>query len=881
VSAEINLVLAAATRRTERHPNAVLNEAVPKAVVSSATDPARLCPMLAGAALVKGDRLTVRTATAEVVINAPAPLLRSVFDRCDGTRTIDEVLVGIEDAASRREFSDFLHFLIEQGALIDANLTTVSAARYALQGNPFGLAAHPSVTNQICRRFLWSQESAPARLPVGTVTVGATPLDDVFDTRVSTYTFDERDIGVEALHALLWSLAGVVRTKHDRIGFVTPKRTVASAGGMQLAKVFVALQRKVGTYEPGVYRVQYPCERGLALTRVSDQSHLTPRAFGKPWELTFATGAVFVVAEPAVAAMRYRNRALQYLFMEAGAILHNGGLTAPQLGLGYATIGSYYETTVSRMCRLEGEMVLGSAIFGPKPTAEQVRWIDRSPDVDFAWVDGASPQFSMPFHLGRAKMKTADDARLHTWGRDANPWLAARKAVAEAVEREGFREPRGIVNARLTSLRSAVDPREFVRYAPEQHALDGFAYQPFDADHMYSWAGGTELNTGVEVHVLAELVFSRTSLAAAGHAVDRPYTQVTSSGCAAGVSKDDAVLRALLEVVERDAFMRHWLAQRPGALIPQSSLPAEIAARVEALAPRQRVGACVPGRRAASRRSFHNDGHGGERGLRVGNACGVGRIGGPRLCLAQRQQTIGHRPHADRIDRTSLRALWAQALLPAGRPGVVSGRQRGALRIARATARQDGIRLGPAAGRWRLATHRSGHHAAALLRRSRPRAAERRQDAGARLVADLFRPCTRTPWNGGSCSSWITFPSSLSITLLGEVHDAKASSIRGDAQGRAAEGRVFAGSRQANQREQQVDGRSAHPHAAPGGHAARVQQLRRSDRALNKAPGGACGSSVIASRTIESDSLGTRAPNSEAMRERTCWPDQTCGSSMG
>jgi ribosomal protein S12 methylthiotransferase accessory factor len=583
VSAEIDLVTHAPEPHAERRPNAVLNEAVPPVVMGSTTDPARLCPMLAGSALVKGDSVTVRTAMAEVVVNAPAPLLRSVFDRCDGTRTLDEVLAGIDDAASRQEFAEFLHFLLEQGALIDANLATVSAARYALQGNPFGLAAHSSVTNQICRRFLWNHESTPAWLPAGTVTVNATPLDDVFDARVSTYTFDERDIGVEELHALLWSLAGVVRTKHDRIGFVTPKRTVASAGGMQLVKVFVALQRKAGAYEPGVYRVEYPCERGLALTRVSDESYLTPRAFGKPWELTFATGAVFVVADPAVAAMRYRNRALQYLFMEAGAILHNGGLTAPQLGLGYATIGSYYETTVSRMCRLEGEMVLGSAIFGPKPTAEQVRWIDRSPDIDFAWVDGASPQFSMPFCLGRAKMKTADDARLHTWGRDANPWLAARKAVAEAVEREGFREPRGIVNARIASLRSAIDPREFVRYTLEQHALDGFAYQPFDADHMYSWAGGIELSTGTEVHVLAELVFSRTSLAAAGHAVDRPYTQVTSSGCAAGVSKDDAVLRALLEVVERDAFMRHWLAQRPGTVIPQSQLPSDIAQRVEAL----------------------------------------------------------------------------------------------------------------------------------------------------------------------------------------------------------------------------------------------------------------------------------------------------------
>lgn len=564
-------------------PNRVFNEAVPADVLASMRDPQRLCPAIAGAALIQGDRLSVRTASQDVEVQAPRSLLAQVYALCDGTRTVNEV-VAQTPAPHAQEMAEFIGFLLDQGALVDANLLTLQAVRHAFQGSPSGLVAPSRVSNQLCRRFLWNRVGASKGLPKGARRVPAVPMSRLFEARVSTYTFNDGPVAPDVLAQLAWSIAGVVRTRHERVGFVTPKRTIASAGGMHLLHVFVVLQRPVGTTIPGVYRVVYPAEKSVALQWVGPHEDLLPRAFTKPWELGAATGAFFVVGDAQAAAMRYRNRALQYLFMETGAALHNACLTAPQLGLGFSVIGGYYENIVAHLCRTGEDIVLGSGIFGPRPTVRQVETSNKALDLEFTWVNGNSDRYSMPFHLASARVRTPQDDRPHTWGRDADPRRAYIKAAAEAVEREGYREPRGIRVARFDELDGAVDPATIVRYSEAQYSQADFPFSRFDPKRRSHWAQATDLHTGRKAHVLAEFVFSRSSLAAQGHAIERAFTQVTSSGCAAGLSLDDAALRAMLEVVERDAFMRHWLAQRPGEAIAPAALPAGILRRLDALA---------------------------------------------------------------------------------------------------------------------------------------------------------------------------------------------------------------------------------------------------------------------------------------------------------
>ncbi len=563
--------------------NRTLNDTPPPAVLLAIDDDSRICPTVAGPSVVNGGLLVVRTAQRDIEIRAPSSLLREAMSRFDGTRSISEALAALLNQQRRDELRAFVAFLLEQGAMIDANLLTAEAVRFGFQGSQFGLAAPARITNQICRRFLWNSHGNDGQRHDERYTNVRSPLDLFFDRRVSTYTFEDGPVPVKAFEALLWSLAGVVRERHDRVGWVAPKRTIASAGGMHLIEVYVLIQRPIGKLAAGVYRVRYPSARTVTLARVSNEHALLPRAFGNPWELRFAAGAIFLAADVSVASLRYRNRALQYLFMEAGAALHNGGLVAPALGLGYSTIGGYYESVISRLCKLGNRLALGSAIFGLAPSADSIRKMAHAPEMDFAWVDTSSPRYSMPFHLARARIKSADDSRPFTWGRGADPWLALRKATAEAIEREGFREPRSLVGGTLDSVRGALDPRSLIQYSRAQYRNPAFPYRPFDRSAEYYWVSGHNLATGKGARVVADLVYAHASLISLGLEPRRPLTQVTSSGCAAGTTADEAVLRALLEIIERDAFMRHWLWQTPGQVLNVRTLPVDLRRRVSAI----------------------------------------------------------------------------------------------------------------------------------------------------------------------------------------------------------------------------------------------------------------------------------------------------------
>ncbi|MGI4846666.1 MAG: YcaO-like family protein [Janthinobacterium lividum] len=560
-------------------------------MLDAIADRNRLCPMLRAACCIeqmdngKG-QLTVRGDLEHIVIQAPASLLREIFQRCDGSHTFAEILANVDNPVLRDDLSDLMQCLLDEQALIDASLACATVLSNAFQASPTGLVAHRSITAQISRRFLRGAEVAGEASPAGhhghRAGMARTPLGKLFERRVSTYTFGENPPSVSALHQLLWSLAGVVHTTHPRVPGEFPHRTLASAGAMHLLEVYVALAVKVGGHAPGVYRVDYPDANAVNLVRVSEEHGLIPRTFSRPWELASATGAIFLAADPVVGALRYRNRSLQYLFMEAGAALQNGGLSADELGLGFATIGGFYEHTAARMCRLDRQLVLASAIFGSKPEPGQLVMAKTVPEIDFAWLNGAASTYQLPFFMARAQIKSVNSDRPYTWGRDRDPWMAMRKALAEAIEREGFRQPRAIVIGRIEEFANAIHPNHFLEYSKEQYGV-GFPYQAFDPAHPYAWTEGVDVVNGQAVQILAELVFSSSGLTRAGFTLSRPFTQVTSSGCAASVTPADATLRAMLELIERDAFLRHWLEQSPGLGVPLPLLSDELCQRVGVL----------------------------------------------------------------------------------------------------------------------------------------------------------------------------------------------------------------------------------------------------------------------------------------------------------
>jgi ribosomal protein S12 methylthiotransferase accessory factor len=152
-------------------------------------------------------------------------------------------------------------------------------------------------------------------------------------------------------------------------------------------------------------------------------------------------------------------------------------------------------------------------------------------------------------------------------GKGLSPAAARLSALGEACERyAGARvQPDRIIRGRRTELAmDSVDPVDLVLYAPDQY--EGLPYSPWRPDMEIDWIVGTRLHTDEQVAVLA--------LATVMHYEVHDHAEflfpITSNGLAAGASFAAAALAALLEVVERDAFMISWLQRVPGVRVRTS-----------------------------------------------------------------------------------------------------------------------------------------------------------------------------------------------------------------------------------------------------------------------------------------------------------------------
>ncbi|MFF7713180.1 TOMM precursor leader peptide-binding protein [Streptomyces sp. NPDC007988] len=151
-----------------------------------------------------------------------------------------------------------------------------------------------------------------------------------------------------------------------------------------------------------------------------------------------------------------------------------------------------------------------------------------------------------------------------TWSGQANSYAASRTlAQLEGLERyAGTHRRRGTtpVTASYDSLVArgtpAVDPAARGLYAPGTYARDPLV-SPFDPAREIPWVWGHSLRDDRPV-----LVPARLAHYSAGVDADN-FVFECSNGCATGGSPEEAILFALLELVERDAFLLAWYGRAP------------------------------------------------------------------------------------------------------------------------------------------------------------------------------------------------------------------------------------------------------------------------------------------------------------------------------
>lgn len=135
--------------------------------------------------------------------------------------------------------------------------------------------------------------------------------------------------------------------------------------------------------------------------------------------------------------------------------------------------------------------------------------------------------------------------------------VALAKAIGESVERYcgDIYDDNEIIYAPYRKVKSeATDPQRFVLFHPDQYRAADFPFRQIDEDTVIGWVRGFSLTRNKLTLVPA----SQVHLSYQPPSEEQIFEFGPVSGYACGNTTEEAILGAILEVIERDSFMVWW-----------------------------------------------------------------------------------------------------------------------------------------------------------------------------------------------------------------------------------------------------------------------------------------------------------------------------------
>ena len=176
-------------------------------------------------------------------------------------------------------------------------------------------------------------------------TTGETSIEEAMLHRRSVRRYTEEAITLNDLSQLLWAAQGITSEE----GF----RTAPSAGALYPLEVYVVAGNVDGLSD-GVYR--YRAE-GHTLQRIR-YGDLRKNLSGCALHQTQITDAAVDIVFAAVfnrTTVKYGDRGVRYVYIEAGHAAQNVYLQAESSGLGVCAVGAFYEQDISELLALPGD----------------------------------------------------------------------------------------------------------------------------------------------------------------------------------------------------------------------------------------------------------------------------------------------------------------------------------------------------------------------------------------------------------------------------------------------------------------------------------------------------------------------------------------------
>ncbi|MEM3421293.1 MAG: SagB/ThcOx family dehydrogenase [Candidatus Hadarchaeum sp.] len=157
--------------------------------------------------------------------------------------------------------------------------------------------------------------------------------------RRSVREYTGEPLSLSEVSQLLWAAQGIT----DPRGF----RTAPSAGGLYPLEVYL-VAGDVENLEAGIYRYR-PQSHELVKIQTGDlREVLCTAALGQAWVKEAAIDIVIVGIYERT-TVKYGDRGVQYVHLEAGHAAQNVCLQATALGLGTVTVGGFYDDQVQKV----------------------------------------------------------------------------------------------------------------------------------------------------------------------------------------------------------------------------------------------------------------------------------------------------------------------------------------------------------------------------------------------------------------------------------------------------------------------------------------------------------------------------------------------------
>ena len=163
-----------------------------------------------------------------------------------------------------------------------------------------------------------------------------TSVEEALEQRRSIRDYADENLTLDELSQLLWAAQGITAPWGGR--------TAPSAGALYPLELYVVVGIVEGL-ESGVYRYR---PEGHELEKVKDgdaRAALADAALGQDFIKDAAINMVFTAVYERT-TVKYRERGIRYVYMEAGHAAQNVYLQAVALDRGTVTIGAFFDSDV-------------------------------------------------------------------------------------------------------------------------------------------------------------------------------------------------------------------------------------------------------------------------------------------------------------------------------------------------------------------------------------------------------------------------------------------------------------------------------------------------------------------------------------------------------